>query len=90
MINSIPTFDCIRHGNLLGKVSAVSYKQAMKRAERLYGRCEVITVDGVAKADNRRAGTHNEGRVNGRAPYAVGNFDARRAAEIAAWKAANA
>lgn len=90
MIKSMPTFDCIRHGNLLGKVSAVSYAQAMRRAERLYGRCEVITVDGVAKADNRRAGDHNEGRVHGRAPYAVGDFEARRAAEIAAWKAAQA
>lgn len=90
--SAMPAFACYRHRNFLGMIYAVSYRQAMTRARNAYGRCEVIATGNVsvAKSDNRNAGDHNEGRVDGRAPYAVGDFEARRQAEIAKWKASQA
>jgi hypothetical protein len=81
MLRSMPVYIVLHHGNEIARISAVSYRQAMKRAAR-FGRVEVIASGNVdcARDDNRTAGVHNVGKVGGRKPYATPGFDARVAA----------
>lgn len=85
MTNSMPLFIATRNNVELGTVSAVSYAQAIKRARIAYGRCEVLAVGNV---NIDRKGRHEDSRTDGRSPYPTPGFEARRAALIAAHKAA--
>lgn len=88
MTNTMPTFAVYKNRVMIGTVSALTEKQAHERALRKYGRCEVMK----ANMDRRLTATDRVERsdssfTHGRSPYAVGDFEARRAAEIAKWKA---
>jgi hypothetical protein len=84
---SLPTFAVYKNRVLVGIVTAVKEADAHKRAVAKFGRCEVMI---AADAKLRRAGRverSDSSYTHGRSPYAVGDFAARRAAEIARWKA---
>lgn len=86
-MNAMPIFIASSYGVELGVISAVSYAQAIKRARKLFGRCEVIAVGNVPMD---RKGRHADSRTHGRAPYDTKGFDARRNALVEAYKADNA
>lgn len=77
-------FIATRHNVELGTVNAVSYRQAMRRADTLFGRCELLPVGDKALD---RVSHVSEARTHGRRPCATPGFEARRAALIAAYKA---
>ncbi len=86
--STIPTFAVYKNRVLVGTVSALTEKQAHRRAFGKYGRCEVMKAD----MDRRLTATDrvqaaDSSFTHGRSPYAVGDFEARRQAEIAKWKA---
>ena len=88
MTNLIPTFSVFKNRVLVGTVSALTEKQAHARAYGKFGRCEVMK-NGTDRrlSQNGRIARNDSSFTHGRAPYDVGDFEARRAAEIAAWKA---
>lgn len=90
MRNAMPTFTVLKNKLVVGTVSAVSYDQAVARAYGRYGRCEVIANGNVAidKAANGKRGRNDQSFTHGRRPYATPGFEARRAALIAEFKAA--
>lgn len=88
MSNSMPQFAVYRFRNFCGYVNAVSYEQALKRARKLYGRCEVMACGNVKM--NRSANTNGRSDMSythGRSPCPTPGFEARRAALIAEHKA---
>lgn len=87
MTNAMPTFTVLRNRTELGTVSAVSYDQAMQRAKKAYGRCEVIAAGNVTIDRKARTVGPLEGFTHGRAPYATPGFEARRAALVSDYKA---
>jgi hypothetical protein len=84
--NPMPRFKVLKNKAFVGYVSGVSVKQAAGRANGLYGRCEIIH-DTETAAVGGIAPIVDCSYTHGRSPYAVGDFEARRAAEIARWKA---
>lgn len=94
MTNSMPTFTVLVNKLAIGRVSAVSHKQAMRRATALakaagYTRFEMeaegnVRIDRAARENFVVADTSYN---RGRAPYATPGFEARRAALIAEFKA---
>ncbi len=89
MTDSMPRFVILRNGVELDVIGAVSYEQAIVRARKAYGRCEVIAVGNVKmdKAANGKRGRNDMNRTHGRSPCATPGFEARRAALIEAFKA---
>jgi hypothetical protein len=88
MANSLPTFRCFKNGRFVGIVNARTEQQAHARAFGLYGRCEVM-ISATRKLEPRgRVRRADSSFTHGRSPYDVGDFEARRQAEIAKWKAA--
>ena len=87
MPSSIPTFRCYKNKAFVGIVSAISETDAHKRAERKYGRCEVIPCTTRKLAPKGRVERADASYTQGRSPYPVGDFEARRQAEIAKWMA---
>ena len=87
MTTSIPTFACFKNRVFVGIVSAVTERDAHKRAFRKYGRCEVMATTARKLAPKGRVERSDSSFTHGRSPYATGDFEARRAAEIARWKA---
>lgn len=92
MTNSMPTFTVLINGRFVDTISAVSYDQAIKRARKAYGRCEVnangnVNID---RAANGKRGRNDLNLTHGRSRYPTPGFDARRDALVAAYKAANA
>lgn len=66
MTNAMPIFEVLRNRRFVGTVAAVSLKQAVKRAQARYGRCEVIGVNIARHADAIQWQDCN--RTEGRAP----------------------
>lgn len=88
--HDLATFACFKGRVFQGYVQATSEKKAHERALALYGRCEVM-IDGARKLrKDGRIRRSDSSYTHGRSPYAVGDFEARRAAEIARWQAENA
>ena len=88
MTNLIPTFRVLKNRVFVGIVSATTEEQAHARAYAKYGRCEVIKADMDRRlSKNGRVERSDSSFTHGRSPYPVGDFAARRAAEIARWKA---
>lgn len=93
MSNAMPAFAVLVNKLVIGRVSAVSHDQAMRRAKALakahgYDRFEIeaegnVILDRAARGNFSRSDTSYS---NGRAPYATPGFEARRAALIAAYK----
>lgn len=92
MTNAMPIFAAYRNGVELGLIYAVSYTQALARAERRYGRCEVYAVGNVRmdRASNSTKGRSDMSYTHGRRPYETPGFAERRAALIAEYKASQA
>ena len=88
MTNPMPTFAVFKNRVMIGTVSALTEVQAHERAYKLFGRCEVMksTMD-KRLSQNGRVERSDSSYTHGRSPYAVGDFEARRQAEIAKWKA---
>lgn len=85
---SIPTFRVFRNRVEVGIVSAITESDAQRRAVAKYGRCEVIPATPRRKlAAKGRVQRSDASYTHGRSPYPVGDFDSRRAAEIARWQA---
>jgi len=84
MINAMPTFAASRNGVFQGNVRAVSIEQAIKRARKLYGRCEVMPASEGAISKRFQATPHHTDYMR-RCP--TPGFEARRAALIAEHKA---
>lgn len=90
MTNSVPTFEVYRNRAFVGIVRAVSLRQAVNRAHKMYGRCEVI---GVSNARHADAYTSQDGhRSEGRGPCnntlaKQARIEAIRLQAIADWKA---
>jgi len=87
MATPIPTFRVYKNKNLVGTVSAVTEQDAHKRAFRKYGRCEVMIAQTDKLRPSGRVERADSSFTHGRSPYPVGDFEARRQAEIAKWKA---
>ncbi len=88
MTDLIPTFRVLKNRVLIGTVSALTEKQAHARAYAKFGRCEVIKADMARRLTaTSRVERVDSSFTHGRSPYPVGDFAARRAAEIARWKA---
>lgn len=87
MTNSMNTFAVYKARKFVGIVSAVSEKQAHKRALAKYGRCEVMFATGRDMARGGRVERSDSSYTHGRSPYPTPDFEARRQAEIAKWKA---
>lgn len=89
MTNLIPTFRVYKNKVLVGTVSALTEQQAHARAYAKYGRCEVMKADMDKRLSAQgRVERSDSSFTHGRSPYPVGDFEARRQAEIAKWKAA--
>jgi hypothetical protein len=89
MTNLIPTFRVYKNKVLVGTVSATTEQQAHARAFAKYGRCEVMKADMERRlSTSGRVERADSSFTHGRSPYPVGDFEARRQAEIAKWKAA--
>jgi hypothetical protein len=86
MTTSIPTFAVYKNRTFVGIVSAITERDAHKRAFRKYGRCEVMATSARKLAPKGRVERSDSSYTHGRSPYAVGDFAARREAEIARWK----
>jgi hypothetical protein len=88
MTNLIPTFRVYKNKVLVGTVSATTEQQAHARAFGKYGRCEVMKADMERRlSTSGRVERADSSFTHGRSPYPVGDFEARRSAEIARWKA---
>jgi hypothetical protein len=85
MFTTRQAFIVLKNKVEVGVVTALSYEQAIARATGLHGRCEVVA-SGTAKID--RKGRHADSFSHGRSPYPTPGFEERRAALIAAHKAA--
>lgn len=82
-------FAALRNGSFLGYINATSQRDANRQARALYGRCEVM-LDAASRgmgAIGRRADYVDFSRTHGKSPCRVGDFEARRKAEIADWHA---
>lgn len=94
MTNSMPSFTVLVNKSEIGRVSAVSHDQAMKRATALakaagYSRFELVA-EGNVKLDRkaRENFTVSDTSFNGkRRRYATPGFEERRAALLAEFKA---
>ena len=87
MNNAMPVFAVYVNRAFVGNVSAVSERQAKRRALARFGRCEVMAT-GNAPIDSRaKLAQADSSFTHGRAPYATPGFEERRAALIAAHKA---
>ena len=88
-MNAMPTFAIFHKAAFLGVVSAVSHKQATRRAAgRFPGKRLVVELSQTVESrDADRVGANKAFQAK-RAPYATGDFESRRAAAIAAWAAA--
>jgi hypothetical protein len=85
----MPKFAVLKNKAFMGYVSAVSHAQAMERATKLHGRCEImaqgnVPLDRKARTDTT---TPDKSYSHGRSPYPTPGFEERRAALIAAHKA---
>ena len=88
MTNLIPTFRVLKNRVFIGTVSALTEQQAHARAYAKFGRCEVIKADlDKRMAAKGRVERSDSSFTHGCSPYPVGDFAARREAEIARWKA---
>ncbi len=93
MTNAMPTFTVMINKVVIGRVNAVSHKQAMTRAASLarkagHSRFELVA-DGNVPLDRKGAAARaaDMSYSAGRSPYATPGFEARRAALIAEFKA---
>jgi hypothetical protein len=92
MAKNIPTFAIYKNKVFVAFISAVSERQAHETALYKYGRCEVMLSDNSDRnlPKKSRIERADSSFTHGRSPYATGDFEARRQAEIAKWKAAQA
>jgi hypothetical protein len=87
MATALPTFRVFKNRRFVGIVTAVKEADAHRRAVAKYGRCEVMIASDSKLRPTGRVERADSSYTHGRSPYAVGDFEARRAAEIARWKA---
>lgn len=90
MTNPMPSFEVLVNRRAVGTVRAVSLKQAVKRANALYGRCEVI---GAVARHADAIQWQDMNRTEGRAPCnntesGKARIEAIRIAEIRKWQGA--
>lgn len=84
---NLPTFRCFRNRLFVGIVTARTEQKAHEKALALYGRCEIMATGDIKIDPRGRVRRADASYSHGRSPYPVGDFEARRAAAIAAWKA---
>ena len=84
---NLPTFKCFKNRVFVGIVNARTEQKAHAIALGLYGRCEVMATGDIKIDPRGRVRCSDSSYTHGRSPYAVGDFEARRQAEIAKWKA---
>lgn len=88
--NPMPCYAIEFQGRFLGYAHGVSYRQALRRAKRMFpGKTIAISsVGGRLMTDKERIASNRKAHVRQTTTRKTGDFEARRATEIAKAKAA--